>query len=82
MMNGPVPPSMSSNGVVQGWHLITTPHTKREKVQTQDSPTTPPNMTGLTSSALVFQKLWRFVLAGLLGWGKKERGAWHYITVL
>lgn len=42
MMNGPVPPSISSNGVVQGWHLITTPHTKREKVQTQDSPTTPP----------------------------------------
>lgn len=37
-----LPPEVHSNGVVQGWHLITTPHTgvlRKKKSPDQDSPT-------------------------------------------
>lgn len=65
------PGSRSSDGVVQCWHLITTPSYNEQKKSRPRQPH-PPNMTGLTSSALVFQKLWGSVLAILLAWGNRK----------
>ena len=79
MMNSPLPPSMSSNGVVQGWHLITTPHTKKEKVQTKTAPPPKHDRPYIISSSV--PEAVEICLGWTLGWGEKERGAWHYITI-